>query len=77
MIHLCDSDGELDINESNHDVTNQRDVYHTYHQQVFSNSEDQDENVICNTLATTNRINLRKPSNEEIDRITSELVAQV
>ena len=45
MIHLCDNDGKLDINESNHDVTNQRDLYHTYHQQVFSNSEDQDENV--------------------------------
>ena len=44
---------------------------------MFSDSEDQDENVICNTLATTNHINLRKPSKEEIDRITSELVAQV
>ena len=64
MIHLCESDGELGINESHHDVTNQRDVYHTYHQQVFSDSEDPDENVICNTLAMTDHINLRKPSKE-------------
>ena len=77
MIHLCDSDGESDVNEPNHDITNQRMVYHTHHQQVFSDSEDQDENIICNTLSPANHIILKKPSIQEIDRITSELVAQV
>ena len=60
MIHLCDSDGESDVNESNCDISDQRAMYHTYHQQVFSDNEDQDENVICNTLAPTDHISLKK-----------------
>ena len=77
MIHLCDINEESYIKEFEHDIADQRDLYHTYHQQVFSKNEDQDENVIWNTLTATHHINLRKPSTKEIDRITLEMVAQV
>ena len=77
MIHLCDSDGEVYIKESKFDVIDQRVLYHSYHQQVFSDNEDQDENVICKTLSIIDHTNLRKPSKEKIDRITPKLVTQV
>lgn len=77
MIHLCDTDVDFQMKEPEHDVVDQRNLYQVYHQQVFSGDEDPDQTIICNTLVENDHVNLRKPSKEEIDQITSELVAQV
>lgn len=77
MIHLCDTDVDFVIKGSEHDIEDQRDLYQIYHQQVFSDDEDRDQTIVCSTLDEKDHVNLRKPSKEEIDRITSELVAQV
>lgn len=77
IIHLCDTDVGFVMKGSEHDIEDQRNLYQVYHQQVFSDDEDPDQTIVCNTLDENDHVNLRKPSKEEIERITSELVAQV
>lgn len=50
-----------------------------HHQQVFLDDEDEDEDEdrIWNTLSGVEHMNLRKPSNEEIERITKKMIAHM
>ena len=51
MINLCDSDKEYDLEESKIDANNQTNMYQLYHQEVFSDDEDQkDDKKECNKI---------------------------
>ena len=72
MINLC-----VDLKYFENDVVSQRNVYQLHHQQVFLDDEYQHEDNVCNMMLAIECMDLRKPSNEEIDKITAEMIAQV
>ena len=66
-----------DCAEGNQDVVYKRLFHESCHQQIFSEDEEEIDNKACNMLSTTENISLRKPSKEEINKITIDMIAQV
>lgn len=70
-------DFESDSDETDLDVDYQRCAYEDYHQKIFSDNEAEVDNRACNVTSEKNSMNLRKPSTEEINIITGQMVSQV
>lgn len=73
-INLCDNGEKSDLEDSEINI---RHMYQLNHQEVFSDDDDRNKDRMCNMISDIEKMNLRKPSNEEIDRITVEMVAHV
>ena len=58
------------------DVNEQRQIQNEMQQHVFFNESDVEDNV-CNMVNAKEEVTLRKPSREEIDQITTNMIAQV
>ena len=58
------------------DVNEKRKLQNKMQQQVFSDESDVEDNV-CNMVNAKEEVTLRKPSREEIDQITANMIAQV
>lgn len=67
---------DYNLEETESDLENKRDAYQLYHQQVFSDDEDCDDDRVCVTSFEVGHVNLRIPSKEEIGRITGEMISQ-
>ena len=72
-----DYESDKDCVEDNQDVVYKRLFYEGYHQQIFSEDEDEVDSKACNMLSTSEDVNLRMPSQEEISKITADMIAQV
>ena len=65
-----------DNEDYDRDVHDQRQFQSVIQQQVFSNGSDFEDNI-CNMVGPKEEVTLRKSSREEIDQITTSMVAQV
>ena len=68
--HYSDNEGY------DRDVNDQRQFQNVMQQQVFFDTSDVEDDV-CNMISSREEVTLRKPSREEIDQITANMVAQV
>lgn len=71
MVNLCDDYEGSNLEEPKNDVIDQRNVYQLHHQLIFSDNKDCEEDKVCTTSSDIGHINLRKPSKEGIDKITT------
>ena len=65
-----------DQEDYDRDVNEKRQFQNDIQLQVFFDGSDGEDNV-CNMVNTKEEVILRKPSSEEIDKITTSMIAQV
>ena len=77
MVNMCSNSMDSDLEETENDLEDKRISYQLHHQQVFLDDEEHDEDQVCVASSEIGHVNLRMPSKEEIDRITTEMISQV
>lgn len=77
MVSMYDDFIDSDFEQPEKEITSQRVSYHLHHQQVLSDDEGYDKDKVCVTSSDVGHVILRMLSEEEIDRITTEMICQV
>ena len=67
-------DAQYSDYEDDRDIYDQRQFHNVIQQQVFSDESDEEDNM-CNMITAKEEVILRKPFREEIDQITTNMIA--
>ena len=72
-----DYESDEEYVEDSQDVVYKRLFYEGSHQQIFSENEEEMDSRACNMLSANENIKLRILSQEEISKITVDMVANI